>query len=310
MAEYCLLCDDPRSSSRGLQNVIADEITCPRCGKYQTAALAELEIKALDVSTRAFISAWIQERNLRGLNVPRIATSNYEKKPGEAGTFRINDILAMYGPKSVSERLDRTLINLGILSDEPGSKIRITNDNVFACYSYNAGQMLFYLQALQAKGWVEAPAAVAGDLKITVDGWDRISQLQGPGGASRQIFIAMAFAEQLESAWTDGLEPGVSEGGYEPLRIDKKEHNEKICDQIIIEIRRSIALIADVTCHRQGVYFEAGYALGIGLPVIWSCRRNELDQCHFDTRQFNHVVWDEPADLRKQIANRVKATLV
>ena len=55
--------------------------------------------------------------------------------------------------------------------------------------------------------------------------------------------------------------------GFRALRIDMKQFNEKICDHIIAEIRRSRFLIADVTGHRAGVYFEAGYAMGLGLPV-------------------------------------------
>jgi hypothetical protein len=29
----------------------------------------------------------------------------------------------------------------------------------------------------------------------------------------------------------------------------------------------------------------------------------------FDTRQYNHIKWSAPADLRKQLAERIKATV-
>ena len=67
--------------------------------------------------------------------------------------------------------------------------------------------------------------------------------------------------------------------------------------------------MADVTNHRQGVYFEAGYALGLGIPVIWTCRKDDLDNCHFDTRQYNHIVWETPEELATALEHRIRATI-
>ncbi|MBI5685583.1 MAG: hypothetical protein HZC54_10930 [Verrucomicrobia bacterium] len=91
--------------------------------------------------------------------------------------------------------------------------------------------------------------------------------------------------------------------------MDKLEHNGKICDKIVSEIHDSAFLIADFIGHRGGVYFEAGYAMGLGLPVIWLCREDEIDKAHFDTRQYNHIVWREPADLCEKLFSRIKATI-
>jgi hypothetical protein len=60
------------------------------------------------------------------------------------------------------------------------------------------------------------------------------------------------------------------------------EHINKMGDEIISQIRRSKFLIADFTGHRGKVYFEAGLAMG--LPVFWTCRRDDLDKLHFDMR--------------------------
>jgi len=73
--------------------------------------------------------------------------------------------------------------------------------------------------------------------------------------------------------------------------------------------RRSGFLIADVTGHRQRVYFEAGFAMGLGLSVIWTCKENEIAQAHFDTRQFNHVLWTTPAELQDRLKLRIRATI-
>ncbi len=74
------------------------------------------------------------------------------------------------------------------------------------------------------------------------------------------------------------------------------------------EIRRSGLVVADFTGQRQGVYYEAGFARGIGITVIPTCREDETEKLHFDTRQYNHIVWKEPADLADQLHDRIAAT--
>jgi len=67
--------------------------------------------------------------------------------------------------------------------------------------------------------------------------------------------------------------------------------------------------VADFTGSRGGVYFEAGFALGLGIPVIWSCRKNDVKKVHFDTRQYNHIVWNDSSDLYRQLRDRIEATI-
>ena len=101
--------------------------------------------------------------------------------------------------------------------------------------------------------------------------------------------------------------------GYEPLRIDRKEHINKIDDEIIAEIRRSRFLVADFTQGesgaRGGVYYEAGFAHGLNIPVIFTCQENAIGKVHFDTRQYNHITWKTPEELQARLAQRISATI-
>ena len=63
------------------------------------------------------------------------------------------------------------------------------------------------------------------------------------------------------------------------------------------------------TGARGGVYYEAGFAHGLGIPVIFTCRNESLDKVHFDTRQYNHIVWTDPAKLRTDLRNRIAAVI-
>lgn len=111
----------------------------------------------------------------------------------------------------------------------------------------------------------------------------------------------------------NGIEPAIRESGYRAVRIDKKEHVNKIDDEIIAEIRRSKFLVADFTCEKEkirgGVYFEAGYAMASPIPVIWTCSNSSINDLHFDTRQYNHIVWDTPQTLRRLLKARIGAVI-
>jgi nucleoside 2-deoxyribosyltransferase len=75
------------------------------------------------------------------------------------------------------------------------------------------------------------------------------------------------------------------------------------------EIRLAQFSIADFTGHRGGVYFESGFALGLGRPVIWTVHADHLTGSHFDTRQYNHIEYKTPAELREKLRDRILATI-
>ena len=153
-------------------------------------------------------------------------------------------------------------------------------------------------------------------LKIILDvkGLERLESL-ATNKDSRQVFVAMWFDESMDAIYDQAIKPAIEETGYHPMRIDRKDHNNKIDDEIIAEIKKSRFLIADFS-HGQGgirggVYYEAGFAHGLGIPVIFTCRASDQDKLHFDTRQFNHIIWEEqkPEELKKALQNRIRATI-
>jgi hypothetical protein len=40
------------------------------------------------------------------------------------------------------------------------------------------------------------------------------------------------------------------------------------------------------------------------------CRKDQVNDLHFDTRQFNHILWETPEDLRRQLADRIRAVIL
>jgi hypothetical protein len=159
---------------------------------------------------------------------------------------------------------------------------------------------------LEQQGWV---ASVAGGMWRMTGSGLMADEWKQEVGTSSQAFVAMWFSEALNTAWTDGLQKGVTAAEYKPLRIDTKEHANKICDEIIAEIRRSRFVVADYTGHRGGVYYEAGYAAGRGLQVILTCRKDQLANLHFDIRQYNCIDWESPDELAQRMQVRIEAVI-
>ena len=147
---------------------------------------------------------------------------------------------------------------------------------------------------------------------VTVEGHSQIEQRENIANAA-QAFVAMWFDTSMDKVFDDGIAPAIVGAGYSAQKINLKPDINKIDDEIIAEFRRSQFLVADFTHGdngaRGGVYFEAGFAHGLGIPVIYTCRGDMVDKLHFDTRQYAHIVWDTPEELRDGLKNRIIARL-
>ncbi len=49
--------------------------------------------------------------------------------------------------------------------------------------------------------------------------------------------------------------------------------------------------------------------MGLGIPVIWTVRQDQIDQAHFDTRQYNHITYSTPDELKTKLYHRIAATI-
>ena len=145
---------------------------------------------------------------------------------------------------------------------------------------------------------------------LTIAGWEALEPLPRPGGTPGRCFVAMWFSAETRDAYDRGIEPGIRDADFTPIRIDQKEHNNEIPDEIMAEIRNCQFMVADFTGQRAGVYYEAGFAMGLGRPVIWCCRKDEIPNLHFDTSHKNHIDWETPEELRARLYRRIRATIL
>ena len=87
--------------------------------------------------------------------------------------------------------------------------------------------------------------------------------------------------------------------------------DDRIDNEIVALIRQSKFIVADYTGQRGGVYFESGFAQGLGLPVIWTCREDDMENLHFDTSHFNFLPWEEDKlpEFEEKLKNRILAVI-
>ncbi len=323
----CPLCglDPPLATIWPRADQDVNDVQCKRCGNFAVCpghvsldwnrghvpsflrgkGVAESDIARANALMRAYLSIYTRECTESGTTPELINLVDPASLERFAETYAFTP---------VASKPDKMLRLLEKRATFPGEQVRLDPDLEYpAVHAVNAEELGFYLQALQKDGLLEyqntletGQTNLTTFVTITLDGW---RHLANSGLRSRTAFVAMHFDANLNSAFSEGIEPAIREAGYEPLRVDRVPHNDKICDRIIVEIRRSRFLVADVTNQRQGVYLEASFAMALGLPVIWICRKEDLGNVHFDTRQYNHIVWENPAELRTRLRDRIAATI-
>lgn len=131
-----------------------------------------------------------------------------------------------------------------------------------------------------------------------------------------QIFVAMMFSAETSSTYEQVYKPVIQSLNYAAMRIDEKQFNGSIIGEITSEITNSIALIADLTGNRGGVYYEAGIARGLQLcnhpiKLVLTCRRDFFDseRVHFDVSGDNIVLYENDNDLKNKLSMRLKVVL-
>lgn len=287
-----------------------ERVNSPRVGgQYFISGTARAILPNSD-SVKARLTTWLIDQRELGNEWPEINSDTIEQ-------FKQRQ------PLPVNERADRLLKYLAKKSTTIGAPVEskltdraeVVMEMKAWSESLSVKELIYLGEYLAEQGWVNKFRNDSGHIMttITVKGYARLAELATKQINSSQGFVAMWFDDSMTEAYEKGIGPGIQDAGYEPLRIDKKEHANKIDDEIIAEIRRSRFVVADFTYgdtgHRGGVYYEAGFAHGLNIPVFFTCRKDLIDLIHFDTRQYNHIKWTDYTDLRKQLADRISAVI-
>jgi len=269
---------------------------CPRCGTFAGGSATWLKVETPDHMVR--LSGWVREQNAAGGH-PMITAETSRR-------------LAQMRLPGLRERAGRALqfISEKILEIDrwyPIDGIAAEAELLGRTYSIEPAAAGVLLRLLIEERLLDE-ASSGGMVHISIRGLLAVEELGATGGQP-QGFVAMWFDAALSDAWINGFDPAIRAAGYVPMRIDNKEYLGGISDEIIAEIRRSRFVVVDYTGQRNNVYFEAGFALGLGLPIIPTCRADEATNLGFDIRHMNTLTWSSPEDLAIKLNNRIQAVI-
>ena len=150
--------------------------------------------------------------------------------------------------------------------------------------------------------------------RLKMPGWERYQTLKKTNPDSRTAFMAMKFGDaELDSVASACFKPAVRRTGFDLRLLTDQQPAGLIDDQIRASIISGRFVLADLTHGSHGAYWEAGFAEGRGLPVIYTCRRSVWDQTrtHFDTNHLVTILWDSSdlARAENELTATIRATL-
>jgi nucleoside 2-deoxyribosyltransferase len=315
----CLICWTPNVSLREISGIAV--YSCPRCGNWGLARLTaditnSLQNKLGDWDAK---SVHLRSRLSHMIRRQQRPDMGYVQMPiaGDFETWHLEEALP-----APSEQLDLLIVAVGDYQPSAAESTKMSADALSAeigamitRQSPNAG-LGWLLDQPNTKSLVErhGDAGNAILLRLTMEGWLRHGTLKRARIESRRVLMAMQFNDpELDQVVEKSFRPAVKCTGFELRLLTDKQPAGLIDDQLRVALRTSRFVIADLTHSNNGAYWEAGFAEGLGRPVIYTCREKEWRErkTHFDTNHLVTVVWSiEKLDhATEQLVARIRATL-
>lgn len=130
---------------------------------------------------------------------------------------------------------------------------------------------------------------------LSLEGWERYEAEKRGKFAGRYGFIAMKFGDAVLDPFVDTVvKPAVRAAIAYDLVDLRNVSRAGVIDNILrAQIRDAAFVLVDLTHDNAGAYWEAGYAEGLGKPVIYICEQAKFDatKTHFDTNHCTTVLW-------------------
>lgn len=289
-----------------------EHYNCPRCGIFDLVGTARgilpelLLRKSIDRSVLSHLIRKAQN-SPRQLQIYEVDLPSYQNAP------------AVAKPR---EQADNLILCVGgnQISPDAYAKFQIPAlaATIGAAIS-GPGEAAFFwiIDHLKEENFVEEhavpePGSVA--IKLKMRGWDRYDELQHSKAASRVAFMAMKFRDEtMDRVLYECFKPAVAHAGFELRALNEAQPAGLIDNQIRAAIRRARFVVADLTHDNNGAYFEAGFAEGIGLPVVYTCEREKFEarKTHFDTNHMVTIPWEINSlqDASNNLTATIRATL-
>ena len=285
-----------------------------RCGRF-----------LLSASCRSALPAWHeQHRNLGSVLSHFIRLQQGKGNPPTITTYQVERFLAgELGLPSPAEMLDRLITWTGDHQPSPVERARAHRAEIAA--SIGAYRMKgrppeaedglqWLLQQIQQEGLFTVSDGAHIHIDLTMKGWNVYHRLKRKEEESRTAFMAMKFGDkELDDLVDRHFRPAVEQAGFLLRVLTDGQPAGHIDNQIRARIRTAALVVADLTHDNNGAYFEAGFAEGLGLPVIYTCEAEKFKakKTHFDTNHLVTIPWSraDPGAAATLLKQTVRNTL-
>jgi nucleoside 2-deoxyribosyltransferase len=199
-------------------------------------------------------------------------------------------------PKAI-EQADNLILWLGSKNSNISKFERIEINNLIPIIgSIHWDDVCLIIRYLWEKGLIDFPGSRLPELdthvilQLKIPGWERFDELDRKA-AKPIAFMAMKFEkEDVQKAFSQ-FQNASKTLDFDLLTLTERQEAGIIHNRMKVQIQKSRFVIADLTYQNQGVYWEAGYAEGLKIPVIYTCKSEDFSNIHFDIKPSLTVKW-------------------
>jgi hypothetical protein len=294
----CPVCGNEDALFIRLNDDHLSEKDCPQCGKFSNSSSITDMVSSKEIKSH-LLSHYIRTKYDNG-EIVKLDTNN------------INELKNLPEIPLV-EKADLLLKVLAAKAEKYTQAIIASHPKCIALAALKDEEELGYLfnilkendYANVAFGERDEKGKPQTRLWIKPKGWNKIEELNRQTNF-KQGFVAMWFDNSMDE-YGETIKQAIKDAGFEPMLLKGEYFLDKIDDKIIAEIKRSRFVVADVSGERPNVYYEAGFAQGLKIPVIWTIK--EGHKLHFDTQQFQHITYNNAEKLKEALYQKIRAVI-
>ena len=319
----CCVCQNAEACKRKRDNGDESWFGCDICGHYS------LNITVLKSQGRAYaVNNWKLTPLQRAVLSHRIRTQSADSPTAESKPFRITaNVLEairssakLPNPAVQAANLIRFVGDHVSRSGEPVTSMPMNEMDYHHAIigALDSGAIMRLTKELiERKLLTDEYFRDSSFVNVTLslDGWERYEAEKRGGFDGNYGFIAMQFDDaDLNDFVAKVIKPEVKNATGCDLVTLHDVATAGVIDNIMrVKIRDAKFVIADLTHDNRGAYWEAGYAEGLGKPVIYICETTKFDEkkTHFDTNHCTTVPWsrEDDAGFRERLTATLRRSL-
>jgi hypothetical protein len=308
MSERCLVCSRECGFKRGAQiDLFFYEWECEACGTFRANTAFDMaKVLGSDVNQlRLQISRHLRLRN---------QTNRQDEAPSLSHYFPDGYKLLPRFEQDVPATLDALLNLVAEETKAFGETVDLLSKDwqwvAMLCLTNTKG-LKAYLDELDSQALAVRVTRQVRDsstnqivnrpnVLLTMKGWERVRELRKTSPTlSNRVFCAFpnrntnSDEDRIISQQSTDLFAAIQVPVQPliPYRVEADHQATQINDAIVAGLRGARFVIADLSHHRPNVYYEAGFAQGLGTPVVFICRSDLRDKTHFDVASHRILEW-------------------